>query len=61
MVERPDREKVAPLTAPASAGSASGRAAGVVLARAIFAAAVTEHLGRRIVLLHGGKVLAESS
>ena len=79
MVERPDREKVAPLTAPASAGSALphevvlwdlprarpervlGRAAGVVLARAIFAAAVTEHLGRRIVLLHGGKVLAESS
>jgi hypothetical protein len=37
-----------------------GRAASVVLARAIFAAAQTEHLGRRIVLRRGAKVMAES-
>ena len=37
-----------------------GRAAGIVLARAIFAAAQSEHLGRRIVLRRGRKVLAES-
>jgi hypothetical protein len=37
-----------------------GRAASVVLARAIFGAAQTEHLGRRIVLRRGRKVLAES-
>jgi len=37
-----------------------GRASSVVLARAIFAAARTEHLGRRIVLRRGTQVLAES-
>lgn len=37
-----------------------GRAASVVLARAIFIAAQTEHLGRRIVLRRGTKVMAES-
>jgi hypothetical protein len=37
-----------------------GRAASVVLARAIFAAARTEHLGRRLVLRRGGKVVQES-
>lgn len=37
-----------------------GRAASVMLARAIFTAAQTEHLGRRIVLRRGSKVVAES-
>jgi hypothetical protein len=37
-----------------------GRAASAVLARAIFVAAQTEHLGRRIVLRRGQKVLSES-
>lgn len=37
-----------------------GRAASVMLARAIFAAAQTEHLGRRIVLKRGAKVIQES-
>lgn len=37
-----------------------GRAASVVLARAIFAAAQSEHLGRKVVLRRGGKVLAET-
>jgi hypothetical protein len=36
------------------------RAASMVLARAIFAAAQTEHLGRRLVLRRGGKVVHES-
>ncbi|HEY8573532.1 hypothetical protein [Phenylobacterium sp.] len=37
-----------------------GQAASIVLARAIFAAAQTEHLGRRLVLRRGTKVLQES-
>lgn len=37
-----------------------GRAASMVLARAIFAAAQTEHLGRRLVLRRGGKVVQDS-
>lgn len=37
-----------------------GRAASAVLARAIFTAAQSEHLGRRIVLRRGGEVLAQS-
>ena len=37
-----------------------GRAASMVLARAIFAAAQTEHLGRRLVLRRAGKVVQES-
>ena len=37
-----------------------GRAASVVLARAIFTAAQTEHLGRRLVLRRGGRVLEEA-
>lgn len=37
-----------------------GRAASAVLARAIFAAAQSEHLGRRIVLRRGTRVLDES-
>lgn len=37
-----------------------GRAASMVLARAIFAAAQTEHLGRRLVLRRGAKVVQES-
>ena len=37
-----------------------GRAASMVLARAIFAAAEREHQGRRIVLRRGRKVVAES-
>ena len=36
-----------------------GRAASAMLARAIFTAAQTEHLGRRIVLRRGEKVIAE--
>jgi hypothetical protein len=37
-----------------------GRAASVVLARAIFAAAQSEHLGRLIRLRRGSQVLAEA-
>lgn len=37
-----------------------GRAASMVLARAIFTAAQTEHLGRKIVLRRGSKVMAET-
>jgi hypothetical protein len=37
-----------------------GRASSAVLARAIYTAARTEHLGRRIVLRRGAQVLAES-
>ncbi|HEX3699557.1 MAG TPA: hypothetical protein VHV27_02675 [Phenylobacterium sp.] len=37
-----------------------GRAASAVLARAIFAAAQSEHLGRHILLRRGSQVLAES-
>ncbi|MDB5443020.1 MAG: hypothetical protein JWP73_1396 [Phenylobacterium sp.] len=37
-----------------------GRAASAMLGRAIFAAAISEHLGRRIVLRRGSRVLAES-
>jgi hypothetical protein len=37
-----------------------GRAGGIVLARAIFAAAQKEHLGRRVVLRRGGRILDES-
>jgi hypothetical protein len=37
-----------------------GRAASMVLARAIFVAAQNEHLGRRLVLRRGRRVLAES-
>ncbi len=36
------------------------RAASVTLARAIFVAAQTEHLGRRIVLRRGNKVISDS-
>jgi MoxR-like ATPase len=37
-----------------------GRASSATLARAIFAAALSEHLGRRIVLRRGLEILAES-
>jgi hypothetical protein len=37
-----------------------GRAASIGLARAIFAAALSEHLGRHIVLRRGQRVVAES-
>ena len=37
-----------------------GRAARMVLARAIFTAAQSEHLGRRIVLRQGERIAAES-
>lgn len=37
-----------------------GRAASIGLARAIFAAARSEHLGRRILLRRGRRILAES-
>ena len=37
-----------------------GRAASMVLARAIFVAARSEHPGRRIVLRRGSKVVAET-
>lgn len=37
-----------------------GRASSILVARAIFAAARTEHLGRRVVLRRGGQVIAES-
>lgn len=36
------------------------RAANATLARAIFAAACTEHFGRRLVLRRGGQVLMQS-
>jgi hypothetical protein len=39
---------------------AIGRAASAVLARAIFTAAQSEHLGRKIVLRRGRKVIAET-
>lgn len=37
-----------------------GRAGSMVLARAICAAAQSEHLGRKVVLRRGGKVLAQT-
>jgi hypothetical protein len=37
-----------------------GRAASAILARAIFMAAQSEHLGRRIVLRRGSQVIAEA-
>jgi hypothetical protein len=37
-----------------------GRAASAILARAIFVAAQSEHLGRRILLRRGSQVLSES-
>lgn len=37
-----------------------GRAASATLARAIFVAAQSEHLGRRIVLRRGSQLLSES-
>jgi hypothetical protein len=37
-----------------------GRAASAVLARAIFIAAQSEHLGRRILLRRGAQVIAEA-
>ncbi|MGA0605398.1 hypothetical protein ACO2Q0_05295 [Phenylobacterium sp. VNQ135] len=37
-----------------------GRAASAAVAQAIFTAAQSEHLGRRIVLRRGAKVLAEA-
>jgi hypothetical protein len=37
-----------------------GRAASAVLARAIFVAAQSEHLGRRIVLRRGSQVISEA-
>ena len=37
-----------------------GRAASMMLARAIFTAAETEHLGRRVVLRRGAKVVQQS-
>lgn len=37
-----------------------GRASSPVLARAIFTAAQSEHLGRRIVLRRGSEILAQS-
>lgn len=37
-----------------------GRAATAVLARAIFTAAASEHVGRRIVLLRGTEVIAQN-
>jgi hypothetical protein len=37
-----------------------GRAASIVLARAIFTAAQSEHLGRRLVLRRGRRVLEEA-
>jgi len=36
-----------------------GRAASAVLARAIFTAAQSEHLGRRILLRRGSQIIAE--
>lgn len=43
-----------------SAERVIGRASSILVARAIFAAAQTEHLGRRVVLRRGGRVIAES-
>jgi hypothetical protein len=37
-----------------------GRAASAILARAIFTAAKTEHLGRRVLLRRGSRVIAET-
>ena len=37
-----------------------GRAASLFLARAVFAAAVTEHAGRRVVLRRGSRLIDES-
>jgi hypothetical protein len=37
-----------------------GRAASAILARAIFTAAQTEHLGRRIVLRRGSRLIGET-
>jgi hypothetical protein len=37
-----------------------GRAASMILARAIFTAAQSEHLGRRLVLRRGSQILLES-
>jgi hypothetical protein len=37
-----------------------GRAASAILARAIFAAAEREHLGRRIILRRGSQIIAEA-
>jgi hypothetical protein len=37
-----------------------GRAASAVLARAIFVAAQSEHLGRRILLRRGSQIIAEA-
>jgi hypothetical protein len=37
-----------------------GRAASMVLARAVFTAALSEHLGRKVVLRRGSKVVAQS-
>ena len=37
-----------------------GRAASAILARAIYTAALSEHLGRRIVLRRGSQVISES-
>jgi hypothetical protein len=37
-----------------------GRASSAILARAIFTAALREHLGRRIVLRRGQQIMAES-
>ena len=37
-----------------------GRAASMVLARAIFTAAQSEHLGRRLVLRRGSRIVLES-
>jgi hypothetical protein len=37
-----------------------GRAASMILARAIFTAAQSEHLGRRLVLRRGSRIMLES-
>ncbi|HEX2559976.1 hypothetical protein [Phenylobacterium sp.] len=37
-----------------------GRAASAVLARAIFQAAMSEHLGRKLILRRGSRVVAET-
>lgn len=36
------------------------QAAGVILARAIYDAALSEHLGRKVILRRGAQVIAES-
>lgn len=38
-----------------------GRAASILLANAVFAAAQSDYVGRKLVLKRGGKVLAESA